>query len=242
MQISIIGYGRMGKEVEKQSSNFSLKVSKIINTQQELEDTSFSSDEIAIEFSTPESVIRNIELLSEKRISVICGTTGWQNNLDYIKKLVQRKKIGFLYASNFSIGVNIFLNIVKASSKLIDAFEDYDVLAHEMHHKNKKDSPSGTALTMGQILLENIDRKKILITDKLNRKLKENEIHLSSTRGGDVIGKHITMYDSIYDSIEITHTGKDRSAYAIGALKCAQWLYDKEGFFSIDDYMKDLIK
>lgn len=243
MKIAIIGYGEMGKEIERQAKKLSCEVTKIIDldTHQQISNVEFDEDEIAIEFSTPSSVVSNLEILARKKVSVVCGTTGWYEHKQYIKDIVSKNDIGFMYASNFAIGTQIFWKTISYLAKYINRFDEYDVLMNEIHHKNKLDSPSGTAITTAEILLENIIRKKKINTEKISTKVQDEEIHVSSTRGGYVIGKHTVLFDSQHDTIEISHSGKSRSSYAIGAIKSAQWLNKKKGFFSISDYMDNMI-
>ena len=242
MKVAIVGYGRMGKEIEKQALNSCISISKVIDSSlinsKDFKNINFSPDEIVIEFSAPKSIVSNIKILSDKGVNIVCGTTGWLDEIEKVKKIVKDAKIGFLYASNFSIGVNLFWEVIKFSSNLLNSFVQYDVFASEIHHKDKKDSPSGTALTMGNILLNNFSRKNSLVSKTLDRNILPNEIHLSSTRGGNVIGDHIVNYDCPDDYIEIKHSSRSRSGYALGAIECAKWLKGKEGFFGIEDYMK----
>jgi 4-hydroxy-tetrahydrodipicolinate reductase len=242
MKIAIIGYGKMGKMIEQQAKEESITISRIIDTKYELVSAYFNKDEVAIEFTEPDVCLGNIEILTNKGVNIICGTTGWYEHMEKVKRLVSVCGTGFLYASNFSIGVNIFWKIVKEAATIIDKFEDYDVLVHEIHHGKKKDSPSGTAITTAHIILDNIKRKEHIVTEKMDKAPKANEVHVSSTRGGHVIGKHEVMFDSLSDSISILHDSKGRSAYAKGAINCAKWVQSKRGFFNINDYMNAVVK
>ncbi len=240
-KIAIIGYGKMGRTIEQIALQNSIKISHIIDSYKDLEDAVFQGDEIAIEFTQPEHCINNIKLLSEKKINTVCGTTGWYDKLEHLKKIIANSRIAFLYASNFSIGVNIFWNTIENISKTMNKIEDYDVMGHELHHKHKKDSPSGTAIHTGEILLKNIVRKKKLLTETLaNREILPEELHFTSTRIGSTIGKHTVVFDSIYDTIEISHNSKSRECYAIGAIKAAKWLVNKSGFFNFQKYTGEI--
>ena len=240
MKLAIVGHGRMGKEIEQQAKKISIPVSKILSTSRDLKQTHFSEDDIAIEFTSPESCIENIQTLAEKGVNIVCGTTGWDDNLDKVKNIIAENKIGFLYASNFSIGVHLFWDILARAAHLVNAWEQYDIMGHEFHHKNKKDSPSGTAISTAQILLENIQRKKNLSTEKATSPLRDDELHFSSTRGGHIFGQHSVLFDSPEDTIEITHRAKGRHAFARGAIECAKWLVGKKGFFEIDDFINEV--
>ena len=241
MEIVIIGYGKMGKMVEQEAIKSQIPVSKIIDNRDDLLSHNFKNDEIAIEFTEPSTCLENVEIISSKGINMVCGTTGWYNDTEKVQKLVAKNNIGFIYSSNFAIGVNIFWKIIKEASLVIDKFEDYDVMGHEIHHNKKKDSPSGTALTTAQIIIDNITRKKQIITEKIDREMKSDEIHFSSSRCGSVIGKHEVIFDSPMDYIKISHDSKGRDSYAKGALNCAKWIKNKKGFYSIENYMEELL-
>ena len=243
MKIALIGYGNMGHEIEKLAKELSIPVSKKINTLQDLQNASFDSDEIAIEFTHADAFLKNIEILCHKKANAVTGTTGWQKQQMYVQTLVNNSKIGFLYASNFSIGVNLFWMMLEQAAKLINNFSTYDILCHETHHKNKLDAPSGTAITMAKKLIQQLSQKDTLVTEPLQREIKENEIHISSTRGGYVFGNHTVTFDSLYDSISISHNAKNRQGFAKGAIDAAVWLHEKQktGFFNIDDFIGDLL-
>ena len=241
MKIAIIGYGKMGKMVEQEARNLDIPISQVIDNKNDLLASDFDDDEVAIEFTEPITCIENIEILASKGVNISCGTTGWHENIEKEQKIIATSGIGFIYATNFAIGVNIFWKIVKEAACIMDKFEEYDVFGHEIHHNKKKDSPSGTALTTAKILVDNIKRKKHIITERIDREIKPDELHFSSTRGGYVIGKHEVVFDSSLDSIKISHDSKGRSTYARGAINCAKWIKNKKGFFSINDYMEELL-
>ena len=240
MQIVIIGYGKMGKMIQHEAAKLSIPISGIINGYNELVSYKFQNQDIAMEFTEPASCFKNIQILTSKGVNVVCGTTGWYQDIDLVKNLVSKNNIGFIYASNFSIGVNIFWQIIKKASVAIDKFDNYDVMGHEIHHRYKKDSPSGTALTTAQILIDNISRKNKVITDKIDREMQSDEVHFSSSRCGSIVGMHEIIFDSPNDSIKISHHSKERSTYALGAIRCANWIKGKKGFYSIKSFMDKL--
>ena len=149
--------------------------------------------------------------------------------------------IGFLYSSNFSIGVNLYFKMVEAAAKLVNKFDEYDVWGHEIHHCNKVDSPSGTAKTLEKILLESIQRKTSVVEDKLDRRRGPSEIHFSSVRGGLVNFGHTIGFDSAADRILITHEARCRDGYALGAVKAAEWLVGKKGFLGMEDFLRGVL-
>lgn len=250
MQIIISGYGKMGQEVALAAASLGigvlLKSDDITNDHEIINEKIMSikdkNDLCIIDFTNSEAFLNNIDLLSSFGVNLIVGTTGWYDKLADVSKIVEKKDIGFLYGSNFSIGVHIFWKIAKYSASIINLFDNYDVGLYERHHKNKKDSPSGTAITTGKILLEEIARKNKLVDSTLTeRSLADDEIHVSSMRSGETIGEHLISYDSSFDTIEIKHIAKNRMMYASGAIKCALWLVGKRGMFSVDDYVNDVM-
>ena len=223
MRIAIIGYGKMGKEIERLANErgWSINLRIDIDTPPVTKAQRENVD-VVIHYASAKDIINDLTPWAEAHKQIVVGTTGWQNQLQNIEALVTKNQIGLIYASNFSLGVNIFFHLVKTAAQMMDKFEDYDAFIQEIHHKNKIDSPSGTALTMGQIVLEHL--------------------HISSTRSGTVVGTHTLAFDSAADTIELKHTAKDRSSFALGTLFAAEWIYGKKGLFTIDDAFQDLFK
>ena len=240
MKIVIVGYGKMGKAVEQEAAQLSIPVSKIINSVEEIKNGQFASDEVAIEFTEPGVCVENIKFLAEKGVNVVCGTTSWHDHLREIEKVVKKYNTALLYAENFSIGVNAFYQIVAEAAKIFNDLEYYDPMVYEAHHKNKKDAPSGTAKKAVEIIVENIARKNKSVVGNVNRALAPEEVHVSSARCGTVIGDHKVIFDSEYDSIEVNHFSKGRRGYALGAVKCAEWIRNKKGIFTMNDYLRGL--
>ena len=199
--------------------------------------------DVCICFTQPAAALENIEKIARLKKKIVMATTGWEDKLEQAKKIIQQNKTAMIYASNFSIGVNIFFKLVEESAKIINrSICYYDVLGWEMHHNRKLDSPSGTAKTIVNSLLENIQRKKKAVYDKLDRKITADELHFASIRGGDIAGTHSIGYESEFDSIELKHTAKTRLGFAKGALIAARWLMSKkEGFFTEKDLMDYLL-
>lgn len=242
MNIAIIGYGRMGKEVEKAACERKVRVKKVFNdtdnmnglglTKQSLKDV-----DVCIEFTTPTAVIDNIEAVADCGKSIVVGTTGWYDKLDEVRKLVQAKKIGLLYSPNFSLGMNIFFQVLSSAAHVFEKFDLYDVAIAETHHHGKADSPSGTALALGQILLQHIRRKKEMLHETAHKAIRPDQIHVTSMRLGKVVGEHRVIFDSEADSIELTHTAKNRSGFALGALIAAEWLCGRKGIYTMKDFL-----
>ncbi len=240
MKIAILGHGKMGREVERQATLLGHEVAVMINTKEELQKADLSAVDFAVDFTEPDVVVDNINFATQQDVNMVVGTTGWYDQLDRVKEIVREAGTGFLWSANFSVGVNIYWKILEQSAKILDEFDEYDVFGHEYHHNKKKDSPSGTTIKTAQIILDNIKRKDIAQYEKLDRAPFTNELHFSSTRGGSVPGTHKVFFDSDFDTIEITHSARNRSGWAIGAIKTGEWLSGKHGVFSMDDYINDI--
>jgi len=242
MNLALIGHGKMGKEVERVAHERGFKIVKIFEVDENADGGALTKDalksvDVCIDFSSPETVLSNIEAVADCGKNIVVGTTGWYDRLDYVRKLVREKKIGFLYASNFSLGVNIFNQIVMDAAHLLEKYPQYDVAISEMHHKGKVDSPSGTALTLGSTVLQAIKRKSELATETQHGPIKPNQVHVTSTRMGTITGKHTVLFDSEADTIELVHTAKNRSGMAVGAIVAAEWLKGKKGFYTMRDVL-----
>ena len=218
MNIALIGYGRMGQLIEQIALKKGHTISVIINSSNNIENQDFSNTDVAIDFSTPNSAYCNIQFILNLGIPVVSGTTAWLENLDDAKRLAKEKATGFLYASNFSIGVNLFFELNKKLSKLMQNQPEYKASIKEIHHIEKLDTPSGTALSLQSQIA--------------------NTINIESERTENFPGTHIVNYDSEIDSISITHQAHNRIGFAQGAMIAAEWIIDKKGYFSMSDILK----
>jgi len=243
MKIALSGYGQMGKEVERLALDAGIKVAARIDPRSKDADCAeislkcLKGAEVCIDFSQPDAAIENIRRCAAAKTNMVVGTTGWYGEMDEVRSLVKRSGIGFIYASNFSVGVNLFFRIVRNSARLMDKFPEYDVSGFEMHHMRKKDSPSGTAKSLSEIIIGEMGRKEKAVYEKLDRKPEKNELHFASARCGEVPGTHSIYFDSPADTIELKHTARSRAGLAAGALKAAEWIRGKRGFYTIDDLM-----
>ena len=197
---------------------------------------------VVIDFSVPDAVVKNVRRVSGFGKNIVVGTTGWYNSLNEVQGIVKKSGTGCIYSPNFSLGVNLFSRIVDESSKLVNKISDYDVFVYEGHHNQKIDSPSGTAIALGDIILKNIERKKKLVFDKIDRKILPEELHVASFRAGYIPGTHVVGFDSEADTIELKHTARSRAGFALGALLAAQWIKNKKGFYTMQDFMTDFFK
>ena len=218
MNIALIGYGRMGQLIEQIALEKGHTISVIINSSNKIENQDFSNTHVAIDFSTPNSAYYNIQFILNLGIPIVSGTTAWLENLENVKQLAKEKATGFLYASNFSIGVNLFFELNKKLSQLMQNQPEYKASIKEIHHTGKLDMPSGTALSLQSQIA--------------------NTINIESERTENFPGTHIVRYDSEIDSIYITHQAHNRIGFAQGALIAAEWIIDKKGCFSMSDILK----
>ncbi|MGA9119181.1 MAG: 4-hydroxy-tetrahydrodipicolinate reductase [Bacteroidota bacterium] len=242
MNLALIGYGRMGHEVEQVARERGLKILKVFEIGENergaaLTRASLKGVDVCIDFSAQEGVYENICAVAETGANMVVGTTGWYDRLEEVRALVKKKKMGFLFASNFSLGVNIFLQIIMDASHIFDAYPEYDVAVNEIHHQGKSDSPSGTALSIGSTILKEFHRKKEILAETSHGAIKSHQLHIGSTRLGHTTGKHSVIFDSESDSIEFIHTAKNRRGFAVGAVVAAEWLKGKKGFYTMRDVL-----
>jgi len=231
MKIALLGYGKMGKTIEKLATNKGHQIVFRTNKTPSIND--LSNIDIAIDFSTPDSAVSNIIVCLENNIPVISGTTGWLSEYDEMVKLCENRNGSFIYASNFSVGVNLFFNINEYVSKLMKPWKDYLVSMEEIHHTQKLDAPSGTAITLAEGIVKN--------SDKTGWKLEnpsEEEIEITTKRIDGVKGTHIINYNSEIDTISIKHEAHSREGFALGAILAAEWLVNKKGVYTMKDVLE----
>jgi 4-hydroxy-tetrahydrodipicolinate reductase len=233
----------MGKIIEKIATDRKHEIVLKIDFDNlhELTPENLKQADVAIEFTTPSSVISNINVCFAAGVPVVVGTTGWYDKLDEIKQECEAGNHTLLYATNFSIGVNIFFHVNKILARLMNNYPYYEVQVEEIHHTQKLDSPSGTAITIAEGIIENLDAKKnwanVLVADGKDSddNVGNNALLIESYRMDSVPGTHTVIYDSEVDSIEFKHTAHNRNGFALGAVLAAEWLNDKTGFHSIND-------
>ncbi|MDX1761651.1 MAG: 4-hydroxy-tetrahydrodipicolinate reductase [Christiangramia sp.] len=238
MKIALLGYGRMGKTIEEiakeRGHEIVLKVSDDIDSY-ELDG---SEIDVAIDFSIPKAAFKNITTCFKNNIPVVSGTTGWLDDYEKARKICQEENSAFIYASNFSLGVNVFFELNKKLAGMMQGLEDYKVDIEEIHHTQKLDAPSGTAITLAQQIIEENSGLKGWQLDEADK----DEIPIYAKREENVPGTHTVTYDSPVDKIEIKHTAKSRQGFALGAVVAAEYLKDKEGIFTMKDVLSDLFK
>lgn len=237
MNIGLIGYGKMGKAIEtialERGHNIVLRANSNWNT------ADLALCDVAIEFSKPESALANIEKCLSMNVPVAVGTTGWYNSYEQIKTFALNNNKTLLTASNFSIGVNLFFKLNEFLAKLMNPYNQYDVSMEETHHVHKLDAPSGTAITLAEGVLNQIDRKNKWVGQlkDTNNPSSEFDLNIVSHRIDEVPGTHNIKYTSSIDEIEIIHTAHNRNGFALGAVIAAEWLVDKKGVFTMKDVL-----
>jgi len=243
MKIALLGYGKMGKIIEKiahdRKHEIVLKIDQ--DNQDDLTPENLQLADVAIEFSTPGTVLNNIEQCLNAGVPIVVGTTGWYSNLPALKEKYEQSDTAMLYATNFSVGVNIFFHVNKILAKLMNNYPYYEVQVEEIHHTQKLDSPSGTAITIAEGIIDNLGAKKEWV-NMLNADGAESDdtlptpdqLLIESHRVENVPGTHTVIYDSEVDSIEFKHTAHNRNGFALGAVLAAEWIQGKQGFFSVD--------
>jgi 4-hydroxy-tetrahydrodipicolinate reductase len=247
VKIALIGYGKMGREVEQVAlskghsivARFDPALARTAEVT--VESDSLEAADVCIEFTTPLAVLENIRTIARIKKPLVVGTTGWYEHLPEAEEAVSESGTGLVYAPNFSLGVNLFYRLVESAAELFNHFEDYDVFGSEIHHRQKLDSPSGTARKLSEIVLKKFTRKKTAVSEPLNRAIRRDEFHLVSARAGHFPGIHSLTFDSAADTIELTHTVRSRSGFAVGALLAAEWIVSRPGFYSFEHVLKDLL-
>ncbi len=238
MKVAIIGYGRMGMEIQEMLLERGHQIVSIIDNESEWNEAAkaLKSADIAIEFSMPETARDNILRCFEAGLAVVSGTTGWTDELEFVKQFCQDSGNAFFYASNYSPGMNITFEINKRLAQLAGKYAPYKLSIEETHHKGKKDAPSGTAISLANDIINLHPIKKKWVNKPTDI---ENEIEIISVRKDKVPGTHLVKYESDIDSLEIRHTAHSRKGFALGAVMAAEWLIGKKGCFSMTDLLND---
>lgn len=236
MNIALLGYGKMGHIIESVAIQRGHSIVMHIDSEDEWQThgNKLSLCDVAIDFSTPESAIGNIHKCFVAKVPIVCGTTGWHNQLEAIRNECLATGNTLFFASNFSLGVNLFFELNRHLAKMMNNYSEYTAGIEEIHHIHKLDSPSGTAITLAHDLIENIDR---LTAWSNNTTHAANELPVRSIREGEVTGIHTVSYDSEADTIEIKHTAKSRKGFALSAVLAAEFIHGKSGFFGMKDML-----
>ena len=252
MRVAIVGYGRMGHEVEAVLRERGHEIGRIVDpvvadAADDLYAPAVTREALAgcdavIEFSLPDAVVENIAAYAAAGVPAVIGTTGWLDRLDEVTRSVDGAGGALVYGSNFSIGAHLFFRLAAYAGSLVAGIDEYDLLIHEMHHRGKKDSPSGTALSLAKAVMEQVPRKKRMETARLDRTPEPDELHVSSSRGGSIPGTHTLYLDSTFDTIEVRHQARNRGGFALGAVKAAEWIPGRRGVFTVEQFIDELLK
>ena len=252
MKAALIGYGKMGRLLETRLLEKGHEILAVVDPNykegKELASLGGLGLDVAIEYTSPATAVENILFCAKEKIPLVTGTTGWYDRLPEVEKAVNAAGASLLWASNFSLGVNLFYRIAAYAAKLIDPFADYDVGGFEIHHNKKADSPSGTAKVLAERVLAQMSRKKKAVYEMLEKPPAADELHYASLRVGSVPGTHSLVFDSVADTIEISHSARSREGFAAGTVLAAEWLAGvlsggkkQSGVFTIDDVLKELL-
>jgi 4-hydroxy-tetrahydrodipicolinate reductase len=234
MKILLIGYGKMGKTIERIAMERSHQISGKIDVDNQHEWKKVDGD-VAIEFSHPDAAFDNIKRCLEKKIPVVSGTTGWLSRKTEIEQLTKELDGAFFYASNYSLGVNIFFNVNEYLAKMINSFPAYSIHIDEIHHTEKRDAPSGTAISLAEGIIKHMKHKKTWVNTPEGKK---EEVPIQSFRIDQVPGTHVVKYSSPIDDIEIKHTAHTREGFALGAVMVAEWIKGRKGVLNMNDFLK----
>ena len=249
MKAAIVGFGKMGRAIYAVLSLRNHGIEGVIDpfskdervSGKEITEEMLKGVDCVIDFSSPECAVDNIKAYIDSGVAAVIGTTGWLDRLDEVKAYGEGKDPRIMYSGNYSIGVALFLKLVRKAGELYGKVSGYDMAVEEIHHNEKKDSPSGTALMIANALLDTVDRKKTLVLGNSEGKIGDDQLQVTSMRVGRVPGVHTVLIDSEVDTITLTHSARSRNGFALGAVMAAEWLKDTErrGILTLDDYLNE---
>ena len=238
MKIALVGTGRMGQAVKTVAEARRHEVVVQFDEHRPVLDASvddLGGAEVIIDFSLPHLAVDHIKRYTDWNVPAVIGTTGWYDRLDEVRNYVLDGGGRVLYGANFSLGVALLSRAVKAVLPLLNELEHFDAFVHEVHHTNKVDSPSGTAVMLGNLIVDGLDRKSTFETNAVQGRIDAEALHVSSTRTGSVFGRHTVGFESDVDELTFEHRAKSREGFALGAVRAAEWMIDQHGFYSLDD-------
>ena len=244
MHIALVGTGQMGTAVEHVATDQGHDIVAQFDSESPFHEASASEladVDVAIDFSLPSLVLTHIQQYCEYGVPAVVGTTGWYDELNSVEQWVADHEASLLYAPNFSMGVSVVRRALAGILPLLDELEEYDPFVQEVHHTKKVDSPSGTAQMLGGLLVEGLERKDHVETETQHQRIDSGAVHVTSTRAGTVFGEHTVAFDGPYDQITVGHRAKNRKGFAAGAVQAAEWLRDRQGLYSLDDMLDDLL-
>ncbi|NTV03247.1 MAG: 4-hydroxy-tetrahydrodipicolinate reductase [Chlorobiaceae bacterium] len=246
MKLTLVGNGRMGRQIaDIAARSGSHTIDRVLDFQDKIDADSFRGSDAIIDFTVRDAFLANYPAMLASGVPVLVGTTGWDDAMERVRQDVASAGASMLYSANYSLGVNIFFRTLREAARLIAPFEQFDIALSEQHHTGKADFPSGTAIKAAEEILKSNPRKRTVVRElEDGRKLRSDELHVASIRLGSVFGVHSAIIDSESDTIEVSHTAKNRTGFASGAVHAAEWLAGrhavKPGFYTMDDFLNDL--
>jgi len=242
MKIALVGAGQMGQAVADVASNKGHEIVAQFDSENpflEVSPRTLKAADVAVDFSLPSLALDHIRRYCEWKQPAVVGTTGWYDHLGTVEDLVAEHDASLLYAPNFSLGVAVVRRAIEAVAPLLNELDDYDPFVQEVHHTKKVDSPSGTAQMLGELLVDELDRKGYVESETQHQRIDPEAVHVTSTRAGSVFGEHTVAFDGPYDQIAVEHRAKNRRGFAAGAMRAAEWLVGRQGLFTLDDVLRD---
>lgn len=244
-RLALIGYGKMGRQIAAYAAGIGREIAATfdrdaLGATPLLDSSSLRDIDVCIEFTQPDAVLENIRACAEAGKNIVVGTTGWGHCFEEVRMLVDQHSVGLIYASNYSLGVQLFMRMVSRAAEIMKRYPKYDVGIHETHHRLKKDAPSGTALSLANVLVHELPGKKAIGAVSSDVVEGSDVLHISSLRIGSITGTHSILFDSEADSIKLTHSAKSRTGFAEGALLAADWIHTRKGIFTIEDMLNEI--
>lgn len=238
MKLGLLGFGKMGQGIAVMAEQHGHEVGAIVasshaqSNAKKIDSKLLTSCDVCIDYTHPSVVAQHIQELARLGKDMVVGTTGWEQDLPALRSVVEEAQVGLIYAPNFSIGVHLFHCLVKQAAHFFTSFSEYDASVQEVHHRYKTDSPSGTALLLARTLLDGLQDKTSICTEGNPR---PDQLQVSSTRTGETPGTHTVFFDSLHDTITLTHTARSREGFIAGTLQAAEWIRGRKGVFTLDD-------
>lgn len=246
MKIALVGTGQMGQAVEAVAQSRGHEIAARFNVDRPFASADdpvvLNGADVVIDFSVPASALDHLRRYADWGLTAVVGTTGWYDALPEVRSWFEKSDAAVLYAPNFSLGVAVLVRALQAVTPLLEQLPDYDVWVHEVHHTRKVDSPSGTALLLGQVLVDGLTRKTHIEPETQHRAIDPSALHVTSTRAGSVVGHHTVGLDSAFDQLRFVHEAKNRQGFAFGAVRAAEWLPGRRGLFTLEDVLADWLK
>jgi 4-hydroxy-tetrahydrodipicolinate reductase len=239
-RIAIVGYGAMGKAIEQIALENEFEIAATYDIDDPITKDKKLDFDVAIDFTTPDVVMHNIKYLASKKKNIVIGTTGWYSQIEDVKKLAEKYQVGIVWGSNFSIGMQFFFRVIRRSAELLSVLNNFDIGITDIHHTRKKDAPSGTAISLAKLFVQNHPVYKDFSLNPIEVAQDKSKLQISSLRVGNVVGEHTVKIDSPFEEIEFTHSAKNRLGFASGVLEAASWIQNKKGFYGFEQVLESL--